>query len=494
MFCAQCGQPVAEAMKFCPHCGTPVIVSATPAALAPRVADPATDPAPSAGRGPERPGGYGAGAAIDTGAATQSLFARVKGILLSPSTEWPVIAAESSSAGAIYVRYVAPLAAIGVIASFIGHAMIGYDAAPLGQAGLGIGAALVKYLFAFVGIWVVAWLVDLLAPTFGGQRDSLRSLKVAAYSYTPAWVAGIFTLIPALGALAVLAGLYGLYLLYIGLPMLMRTPADKSLGYTVVLILCAMAVSVTIAILSTCAITGLGLAGIGALGRLGHGGSAAPADAASAIAGIFGGKSDGDKARVADALSRLQKMGGDAQRGASPGVSSSKPATGADLTAALNALGTIASGGKNVQPVDFRRLKEMLPETLAGMKRSEATGQSGEAMGIKGSSATARYTDGAGASINVEITDLGSLSGLAGIASRFDPSMEKETDNGYERTSKVNGQIVHERYDRRAKSGEISIILGERFNVAVRGNGVETATLQGAIKEIDLAAIVALAK
>ena len=136
----------------------------------------------------------------------------------------------------------------------------------------------------------------------------------------------------------------------------------------------------------------------------------------------------------------------------------------------------------------------MLPETLAGMKRVDVTGQSGEAMGIKGSSATARYTDGAGASLNVDISDMGSLAGLAGLASRFDPSMEKQTETGYERTSKVNGQIVHERYDLRAKNGEISIILAERFNVAVRGNGVEPATLQGAIKQIDMAGLVALAK
>jgi hypothetical protein len=72
--------------------------------------------------------------------------------------------------------------------------------------------------------------------------------------------------------------------------------------------------------------------------------------------------------------------------------------------------------------------------------------------------------------------------------------MEKETETSYERTSKVNGQIVHERYDRRGKSGEISIILAERFNVAVRGNGVEPATLQCAIKQIDMAGLVALAK
>jgi len=72
--------------------------------------------------------------------------------------------------------------------------------------------------------------------------------------------------------------------------------------------------------------------------------------------------------------------------------------------------------------------------------------------------------------------------------------MEKETNAGYERTRKINGQIVHERYDRQAKNGEISIILAERFNVAVRGNGVDATALLDAIGEIDLGAVVALGK
>ena len=424
------------------------------------------------------------------------MVARVKAILLTPSATWPVIAAEPSSAGAIYGRYVAPLAAIGVIAAFIGQTVIGYNVPLLGHMRTGIvaglGAAVLGYLLSFVSVFVIAWLVDVLAPTFGGQRDPLRALKLTAYSYTPAWVAGILQLVPALGVLALLAGCYGLYLLYLGLPVLMRCPKEKSLGYTIVLILCAIVVSVVIGILSTCAATGLGLAGIGAMGRLDRADTAATSDAGGVIAGIFGGKSDADKARVSEALSQLQKIGEDAQKASTRGAPD--PKASADMTAALNAVGAIVSGGKDVQPVDFRKLREMLPETLAGMKRVDATGQSGEAMGIKGSSATARYTDGAGASLNVDISDMGSLSGLAGLASRFDPSMEKETETGYERTSKVNGQIVHERYDRRAKSGEISIILAERFNVAVRGNGVEPATLQGAIKQIDMAGLVALAK
>jgi hypothetical protein len=78
------------------------------------------------------------------------------------------------------------------------------------------------------------------------------------------------------------------------------------------------------------------------------------------------------------------------------------------------------------------------------------------------------------------------LSGLAGLAARFDPTMEKETSTGYERTTKINGQLVHERYDRRDRSGEVSIIVNNRFSVTVNGSGVDADALTGALKEIDV--------
>jgi len=203
MFCAQCGQLVVEGMKFCPHCGAPV-APPSPSAAAPESEGP---PARPAGLTDARPGGATAG----------GLIARVKAILLAPSATWPTIAAEPSSAGAIYRGYVAPLAAVGVIAAFVGHTLIGYNVPLLGHMRTGIvaglGAAALGYLMSFVSVFVIAWLADLLAPTFGGQRDPLRALKLTAYSYTPAWVAGILQLVPALGVLALLAGLYGLYLL-----------------------------------------------------------------------------------------------------------------------------------------------------------------------------------------------------------------------------------------------------------------------------------------
>jgi hypothetical protein len=162
------------------------------------------------------------------------------------------------------------------------------------------------------------------------------------------------------------------------------------------------------------------------------------------------------------------------------------------MNTAFNAVGQIIAGGKDVQPVDFHRLRDMLPERIGSMKRTESSGQSGEALGIKGSTATAHYTDGADATLNVEIADLGSLSGLAGLAARFDPTMEKETSTGYERTAKINGQLVHERYDRRDRTGEVSVIVNNRFSVTVNGSGVDADALTGALKELNVSKLAAL--
>src|SRR5260370_37391060 len=97
-----------------------------------------------------------------------------------------------------------------------------------------------------VGVFVLSLIIDALAPTCGGQKNSIPALKVAVYSYTPAWIAGVLQIVPLLSILAIFAALYGLYLLYLGLPQLMRSPQEKAVPYTVVVVVCAIVLSVVI--------------------------------------------------------------------------------------------------------------------------------------------------------------------------------------------------------------------------------------------------------
>jgi hypothetical protein len=169
-----------------------------------------------------------------------ALVDRVKNILLTPRTEWEVIDAEPTTVADLYKGYIMPLAAIGPVAQAIGSTVFGHTIPFLGSyrtpIGTAIGGAIVSYVLTLVGVFVLALIIDALAPTFDGTKNQIQALKVAAYSSTASWVAGIFGLIPALGLLMILA-VYSLYLLYLGLPVLMKSPKEKALGYTVVIIL-----------------------------------------------------------------------------------------------------------------------------------------------------------------------------------------------------------------------------------------------------------------
>lgn len=158
-----------------------------------------------------------------------ALIDRVKNILTNPRAEWPKIAEEPATVGSIYTGYVLILAAIGPIAMAIRSPIVGF------------GIAIVTYLIALAITYVLALIVDALAPAFGGEKEFVSSLKLVAYSYTAAWVAGIFRLIPVLGALLVLvAVIYSFYTFYLGAPVLRKATPEKAAGFTIVVVICGL--------------------------------------------------------------------------------------------------------------------------------------------------------------------------------------------------------------------------------------------------------------
>lgn len=180
------------------------------------------------------------------------LIARVKGILLTPKTEWGVIDTESTTVRSLYTGYIMPLAAIPAVAGFIGMTLLGYNV--LGTTirypmGAGIQQAVVMYVLSLVGTYVLALIINALAPNFGGQKNQIQALKVAAYSSTASWIVGIFAILPVLAVLSIL-GLYSLYLLFLGLPRLMKSPEEKAMPYTVVVIISAIVLFVVVGALS----------------------------------------------------------------------------------------------------------------------------------------------------------------------------------------------------------------------------------------------------
>jgi hypothetical protein len=171
---------------------------------------------------------------------------RAKAMLIDPWAEWMVIERESGDPAYLLSRYVAVLALVPAVCGFVGASVIGVTVPGTGlvRAALfdGFFGAIFGYAMAFGIVLILALIIDLLAPLFGGRKDFDSAFKLVVYSYTPVWLTGIFLLLPGLRFL-ILTGFYGAYVLALGLPRLMKSPAQKSYGYAAVVAVCACALT-----------------------------------------------------------------------------------------------------------------------------------------------------------------------------------------------------------------------------------------------------------
>jgi len=366
------------------------------------------------------------------------IFSRIKAILSSPQTEWPVIAAEPDTVGGLFRNYICIVAALPVIAYFIRGSLIGHGGwgmhihTPLG---LGLLGLILHYLLTLVVVYLVALIVNAFAPSFGGSKDAVQALKTVAYAWTAGWVAGIAVIIPWLGWLVAIAGvIYGIYLLYLGLPHTMRCPPERAGGYTAVIVIIGIVLSWIVGLIMT------GIIGTAAL-------------TGASMAGIHATRSDGSTAGV-DADSTLGK--------------------------------TVAV---SLSP---ETLRGFLPEELDGMKRSDFNAQRSGAMGMQISTAYANYSDGKDRNVKIELADTGNMRGMMAMASAVAHSTEQQSDNGYEKTYSDHDRLVHEAWNSQTKTGEYGVIVASRFSVKASGSGASMDDLKRAVNDMDLDKLAAL--
>ncbi|MBT9469555.1 MAG: Yip1 family protein [Pseudomonadota bacterium] len=389
--------------------------------------------------------------AVEPGTASAGLVERVKSILLRPSATWDVIDVEPATISGLYKGYVIPLALIPAVAGLIGAIVFGFGAfgisfkPPILSAVLG---SVVGFGATLLGVYVLALIIDGLAPTFGGEKNRIQAFKVAAYAGTASWVAGVFEIYPPLGILALL-GLYSLFLLYKGLPRLMKTPEDKAMPYTIVVIIAAIVLGIVAGAI------------VSPIMRLGMGsGMMAGAPAAGTVA--VGGKSI-DLAKLEAASKKMEAAAKQIESGEGPA------------------------------PTNPDVLKGYLPDSVAGYSRTEVTTGSGGAAGMSGSQAEGTYARG-DSRLQLSVTDLGAAGALAGMASAFGVQSSSESDGKYEKIGKVDGRMTQESYDKTSKHGEYSVLIGDRFMVAAKGDGVSMDELKAAAAAVGPARLEALAK
>ncbi len=180
---------------------------------------------------------------------------RARSLLVSPRTEWPVIAAEPATVTDLYRDYIMIMAAIPPVCEFVKVSLLGYawHGFRVYRRGIGVGlaAAIVEYVISLIAVYVLAVIIESLAPNFGGQSNRVQALKVAGYSYTASWVAAFAQILPGLYGLFALAGaIYSIFLLYLGLPGTMKVVPEQAGGYTAVIAIIALVVGWVIALIT----------------------------------------------------------------------------------------------------------------------------------------------------------------------------------------------------------------------------------------------------
>jgi hypothetical protein len=161
-----------------------------------------------------------------------NLVFRARNMIVRPKAEWDVIAGETPGAKSIVVNYIIPLTLMAAIAAFVGFGFISLGNFSLS---LGIYYALQRVVVNILTVYITAFVVDLLAPSFGSEKNFGRSLQLVSFGATPAFIGSLFAIIPFLLRLVLVAGgLYSIYLWYLGVGPIKKTPEDKKVAYLLV--------------------------------------------------------------------------------------------------------------------------------------------------------------------------------------------------------------------------------------------------------------------
>ena len=384
-----------------------------------------------------------------------------------------MIAAEGGDVASIYTGWVMILAAIPAVASFIGMTLFG-----IGGFGITIRvpifAALLNmvmgYVLTLVMVFVLALIVEALAPTFGGTKDRIAALKVVAYSFTAVWVAGVLSIVPALGALGGLIGL-----IWTDLPPLHRaaaadagTPADKAGAYTAVVIVCGIIAAVV----------------IGAVSSLFMSGSMA---SASAMGSDVGRRRRRHHDQGRRRKQRHHRRPGHGRHGQARGGSRQAHGIGAEV-------GRRRGGGQGDGRHPRRGDRHRRHGAASIRRRSRRCCPSRSATSSATRSRPSRARPWASAAprprpatrraskrVELSITDTGGLAGLATMAGWANMTMDKETDGKIEKVYKDGARTVREEYRKDGSSGEMTVILANGVIVEADGTGVDI----GALKKVD---------
>jgi len=378
-----------------------------------------------------------------------ALLQRVLDILMRPRETWLQINAEDGNPGRIYLGYLVFLAAIPAVAGFIGYSLVGVGAfgisvrVPVVQ---GLVSMVVGYVLSLAMVYVLALIANMLAPRFQAQQDMRSAFKLVAYASTAGMLGGVFSILPSLAMLGLLAALYSVYLLYTGIPVLMKAPQEKAVGYTAALVVCGILAGIVVG-LATSLVTP-GARGLGA-------GMAGMGDTGSVTMKVPGTDIKIDTGRLEEASRKMEEA-------------QAKGDTQAAAKAATEMMGA-ALGGKGGEPFAPKLLRDTLPERVGDLPRTAIEARSESAMGMQFTHVSAQYTH-EDKELEIQIQDLGAVPALRmAMAGWATTTAESENADEVERIYRQGDTTIKESYRKDGSSSDVALMLPNGVMVQAYG-------------------------
>ncbi len=378
-----------------------------------------------------------------------ALLQRVLDILMRPRDTWLQIDAEDGNPARIYLGYLVFLAAIPAVAGFIGYSLIGVGAfgisvrVPVVQ---GLVSMVVGYVLSLAMVYVLALIANMLAPRFQAQQDMGSAFKLVAYASTAGMLGGVFSILPSLAMLGLLAALYSVYLIYSGIPVLMKAPQEKAVGYTAALVVCGILAGIVVG-LATSLVTP-GARGLGA-------GMAGMGDTGSVAMKVPGTDIKIDTGRLEEASRKMEEA-------------QAKGDTQAAAKAATEMMGA-ALGGKGGEPFAPKLLRDTLPERVGDLPRTAIEARSESAMGMQFTHVSAQYTH-EDKELEIQIQDLGAVPALRmAMAGWATTTAESENADEVERIYRQGDTTIKESYRKDGSSSDVALMLPNGVMVQAYG-------------------------
>lgn len=171
----------------------------------------------------------------------RTILNRAVQILFHPQDEWQVIKDEPAAYSKLLLEYVAPLAAIPPLAVIAGSFFFGKNLPNNTLAHLLI-TNLLWYCMYVLNVMVVGAVVAAIVTAVDAPWTGLQGFTVAAYSFTPLFIAGGIAVIPKMGWTIYAAILYSIFLIYLGIRASAGTSKKRSAGYAATSFLAAAVV------------------------------------------------------------------------------------------------------------------------------------------------------------------------------------------------------------------------------------------------------------